>query len=281
MVTSNSKVGRSSSVGNNQPSGFTLVELLVVIAVIGILASLLLTALSAAKDKATRIQCLSNLRQIGIAMTAYAGDNRDFVLSAKRYNPTNVNDVTFVQIALEPPAAQEMEIAKLGTNAAARSIWACPKRQGLPLYEEMLNGAPVNQWIIGYQYFGGITNWLNPAFPNGIPARSPVRLSTANPGWCLAADTVMKITGKPSANRSPAIWANVPPHIETKTRRPTGGNELFADGSVRWINFNQMYFLTIWHNRVQSTPAFMYQETKDFDPALVNALPNLAATKFW
>lgn len=54
---------------------FTLIELLVTIAIIGILASLLLVVLAAAKEKAWRAQCVSNLKQVGIAIEVYAQDH--------------------------------------------------------------------------------------------------------------------------------------------------------------------------------------------------------------
>src|SRR5437870_801356 len=62
---------------NQQPCAFTLVELLVVVAVIMILAALLLPVLSKAKAQAQRILCLNNLKQLGLVWTLYADDNGD------------------------------------------------------------------------------------------------------------------------------------------------------------------------------------------------------------
>jgi prepilin-type N-terminal cleavage/methylation domain-containing protein len=60
-----------------QKSAFTLIELLVVIAIIAILAAMLLPALAAAKRKAQKINCVNNLKEVGLAFRVWEGDNGD------------------------------------------------------------------------------------------------------------------------------------------------------------------------------------------------------------
>jgi prepilin-type N-terminal cleavage/methylation domain-containing protein len=76
------------------PRGFTLIELLVVIAIIAILAALLLPSLVSAKQAGRKAACLSNLRQLGIAIQGYAHDNEGRIPYGPKAPPfTNPSDL--------------------------------------------------------------------------------------------------------------------------------------------------------------------------------------------
>ncbi len=73
-----------------RPRAFTLIELLVVISIVALLIALLLPALQAARETARNVACLSNLRQIGIANTAYSVDHNGYYPPIGRGAPDNV-----------------------------------------------------------------------------------------------------------------------------------------------------------------------------------------------
>jgi prepilin-type N-terminal cleavage/methylation domain-containing protein len=250
-------------------SGFTLIELLVVIAIIAILAAMLLPALSMAKEKSKRIACVNNLRQIAVGIHIYSGDNADKVIEARSDILSNPNSPTFVQVAINPPEADLGKVVGLTVSSNhTSSIWNCPSRpQNYPVYEP----DPLKQWVIGYQYFGGITQWIND-IGRISPSYSPVKVGTAQPHWTLAADAVMRDGrngpwGVWPAGRDNDLFTGIPPH-RNRAGAPAGANHVFIDGSARWIKPENLYRYHSWSP--SSRVCYFFQDPKDFKGQLAN-----------
>ena len=147
--------------------GFTLIELLVVIAIIAILAALLLPALAKAKEKALRIACVSNLKQIGIAIFMYASDNED-KMPPNRVNATSGSVWYPYEIGRQSGRVWSDGPHNLGSlwgtkNIPDGKVLYCPSSKKFPGNFRYETYAQIDLWPFGQSpsdpgYNGGITH---------------------------------------------------------------------------------------------------------------------------
>lgn len=246
---------------HNVQRAFTLLELLVVVAVIALLVTILVPAMERAMEKTTRTVCGTNLAAIHKAMAQYALQNKQEVVACLRNNVNfgfSVAQADALQtVGLTGPS--KVVVAGGSLQYPPAKVWNCPARG----YASQWEGTP--ELFVGYLYMGGMQKWVNPS--GTIPSRSPEKLHTSQPGWVLSGDANMKIDNAWGAGRATA-FAGMPSHKEDHSPRPSGGNQVYVDGSVHWVTFDEMVMIHDWRGN-GTGKGWWYQADLGYTPDIL------------
>jgi prepilin-type N-terminal cleavage/methylation domain-containing protein len=220
---------------------FTLIELLVVIAIIAILAAMLLPALAAAKKKAQKINCVNNLKQIGIAFRIWSQDNSDkypMTVSPAQGGPAcpnyqgppvaNPSQTPFNQWAIASQGTYAYSVFQVMSNELSTpKVVLCPSDnvRNTPNLNFVSTGAGTfNNGYVSY-FFGRDTTEAN---PQSILAGDRNLANSANAISYQYTNTVVCF-GTNAAAGSAISWA-------TSVQHEKNGNLLMTDGSATSVS---------------------------------------------
>ncbi|HEY5043950.1 MAG TPA: prepilin-type N-terminal cleavage/methylation domain-containing protein [Verrucomicrobiae bacterium] len=223
---------------------FTLIELLVVIAIIGILAALLLPALSGAKSRAQTIACLNNLKQLQLCFHLYALDNDDcmppnnfvYDLNTQMAIPGNEGPSWCTNVAPYDADPAGIKGGLLFQYNTALGIYRCPAdpstietHAGAKLPQPRLRSYNMSQSINGLSYAGQIADQV-PHYSKITQIRTPVPSQLfvfLDVHQDEILDTQFGIPVDANGAWSQGYWWDVPAN-----RHNQGCNLSFADGHV-------------------------------------------------